>query len=159
MVRGSGEPQRAKHLRNTVPYRKIMNGEGLVNKVISLGQAHGEKTLFKNGWLAFTGFSWLIKGFNNNINDVKERYCNLKLSSACTATERRVEWSIAYTAQKSYSFKNIIQFKIHNYVSCYVSYPQYTNDFTEKLHSIHSGQIQFKLCIALLFLSRKAYKK
>ena len=49
MVRGSGEPQRAKRLRNTVPYRKIMNGEGLVNKVISLGQAYGEKTLFKNG--------------------------------------------------------------------------------------------------------------
>ena len=52
-----GETQRVKLLRNTVSYRKILNGKGFANKVISLGQAHGEKTLFKNGKLAFPGFS------------------------------------------------------------------------------------------------------
>lgn len=71
----------------SVPYRNIMNGESLPNKVNILGQAHGEKTLLKNSNLAFPGFSWLNKGFNNNINDVKKRKSDLKLSGACIVTE------------------------------------------------------------------------
>ena len=87
IVSASGEAQRAKLLRKSVPYRKIINGESLPNKVNSFGQAHGEKTLLKNSNLAFPIFSWLNKGFNNNKNDVKERNCDLKLSSACILTE------------------------------------------------------------------------
>ena len=67
--------------------KKIMTGEGLPDKIVNLGDIFGEIQSVAIDNSAVTKFSWLVKAFINNKNELKERNLNLKLNSACAVTE------------------------------------------------------------------------
>ena len=58
-----------------------MAGQGLPNKTAALDD-YGEAPLVTVGDSAFPRFSWLVKAFDGNTGDQKERNYNPKLSSA-----------------------------------------------------------------------------
>ena len=64
----------------------ICNDGGVSNKSLSLGNA-GEIPLITIGDSAFPRLPWLIKAFNENTRDPKEKYLNKKLYSARVVTE------------------------------------------------------------------------
>ena len=64
----------------------VSNGGGILNKSVSLGNA-SETPLITIGDSSFPRLSWLIKAFNENTRDPKEKYFNKKLCSARVVTE------------------------------------------------------------------------
>ena len=56
----------ARLLRYTRVYRDIINGSGIPDKAINLGNDVGEIPLVTIGDSAFPRFPWLLKGFNEN---------------------------------------------------------------------------------------------
>ena len=114
-VGAPGSTHDARFLRNTSLYRKILHGDALPNKTVNLGDDYGEIPLVTIGDSAFPRFPWLVKGFNSNTIDPKERLYNLKLSSACVVTENaygmlKSRFRILYkkTEMKVFNLKYII---------------------------------------------------
>ena len=95
-----GSTHDARLLRHSSLYKDISNGDGIPNKSIDLGDA-GKIPLATVGDSAFPRLSWLIKGFNENTRDPKERYFNKKLCSARVVTENaygmlKSRWRLLY---------------------------------------------------------------
>ena len=65
----------------------IISGSDLPNKTVDLCPPYGKIPLVTIGDSAFPRCPWLIKGFNSNTDNLKERLYNLKLSSARAVTE------------------------------------------------------------------------
>ena len=79
----------------------IISGSDLPNETVDLCTPYGEIPLVKIGDFAFSRFPWLMKGFNSNTVNLKERLYNLKLSSALAVTENacgmlKSRWQILY---------------------------------------------------------------
>ena len=76
----------ARFLRHTGLSRKIMAGQGLPNKTVILDD-YGKIPLVTVGDSTFSRFSWLVKAFNSNTGDEKEKNYSLKLNSPRVVTE------------------------------------------------------------------------
>ena len=82
----TGSTHDARLLRHCSLFRTICNGDGIPNKSVSLGNA-GEIPLITTDDSAFPRLPLLIKAFNENTRDPKEKYFNKKLCSARVVTE------------------------------------------------------------------------
>ena len=85
-----GAPQSthdARFLRNTCLFKQILNGQGLPDKIVNLGDEYDKIPLVTIGDSAFPRFSWLLKNCNCNPNDKRERSYNIKLNSARVVTQ------------------------------------------------------------------------
>lgn len=109
-----GSTHDARLLRHTSLFRDITNGAGIPNKCINLGEA-GEIPLVTIGDSAFPRLQWLVKGYNENTRDEKERYFNKILSSARVVTENaygmlKGRWRLIYKKCecKLYNVKYVI---------------------------------------------------
>ena len=78
-----GSTHDARLLRHTTIFHPIENYVDIPNKTIDLGEA-GEIPLITPGDSAFSSLTWLIKGFNKNTCDSKERYLNKEMHFAST---------------------------------------------------------------------------
>ena len=79
-----GSTHDAKFLRNTVLLKQILNGQGLPDKTSHLGEEYDKIPLVTIGDFRL---SWLLKNFNCNTNDERERYYNIKMNSARVVIE------------------------------------------------------------------------
>ena len=73
-------------LRQPTLFQEISRGNIISNKDINLGDT-GEIPLVTKGYSAFPRLQWLIKGFNENTRDQKEKYFNRKLCSTRVVSE------------------------------------------------------------------------
>ena len=110
-----GSTHDARLLRYSNVYRDIINGEGIPDKAIDLGVGAGEIPLITIGDSAFPRFPWLVKMFNENTRDLKERFFNKKCCSARVVTENcygmmKGRWRIIYKKCecKLYNIKYVI---------------------------------------------------
>ena len=81
----TGEPgstHDARLLRYSTLFKDIQCGVGIPNESIILGD-FGEIPLVTIGDTAFPRLEWLLKCFNENTRDLKERYYNKKLCMIC----------------------------------------------------------------------------
>ena len=69
-VGAPGSTHYARLLRNTDLFKQILDGQGLPDKTVDLGGEHGNIPLVTIGDSAFPRFSWLLKNFNCNTNDI-----------------------------------------------------------------------------------------
>ena len=81
-----GSTHDARLLTHCSLLRTICNGGGIPNKSVSLMNA-GEIPLITIGDSKFPRLPWLIKAFNKNTRDPKEKYFNKNLCSARVVTE------------------------------------------------------------------------
>ena len=81
-----GSTHDAGFLRHCSLFRTICSGGRIPNKSVSLTNA-GEIPPINTGDGAFPRLPWLIKAFNDNTRDSKEKYFNKKLYSARVVTE------------------------------------------------------------------------
>ena len=65
----SGSTHDARFLRNTGLFKQILNGKGLPEKTVDLGDEYGKIPLVTIGDSTFARFPWLLKNFNCNTND------------------------------------------------------------------------------------------
>ena len=86
-VNAPGSTHDARLLKFSKFYEKTLQGIGLPNKTVSLGEDLGEIPLVTIGDSAFPRHAWLVKGFNENTVDPRERYFNKKLCSARVVSE------------------------------------------------------------------------
>ena len=96
-----GSTHDARFLRNTGWFKQILNGLGLPDKTVDLGDEYGKIPLVTIGDSAFSRFSWLLKNFNCNTNNERERYFGIKLNSTRVVTENcygmlKSRWRILY---------------------------------------------------------------
>ena len=82
-----GSVDDARLLRRASLFQQICRGEKIPNKTIILGDDIGEIPLLTIGDSAFSRFEWLIKRFNEQTRDSKERLLDTKLCSARVVTE------------------------------------------------------------------------
>lgn len=82
-----GSTHDARLLRNSPIFTQICKGEKIPKKTICLDEEIGDIPLVTIGDSAFPSLEWLIKSFNENTRDPKERYFNKKLRSARVVTE------------------------------------------------------------------------
>ena len=85
-VGAPGSTHDSRMLRSTSLYEKIISGNILPDKGITLGD-FGNMPLVTIGDTAFPKHAWLLKGYNEDTRDPKQRYFNAKLSSALVAAE------------------------------------------------------------------------
>ena len=78
-VGAPGSTHDATFLRNTGLFKQILNGQGLPDKTVDLGNEYGKIPLVTIRDSAFPRFSWLRKNFNYNTKDERERYYNIIL--------------------------------------------------------------------------------
>ena len=105
-----GSTHDARLLRHSALFQKIVNDDAIPNKAIDLGDA-GVIPLVTIGDSAFPRLPWLIKGFNENTRDPKERYFNKKLCSARVAYGMmKGRWRLLYKKCecKLYNIKYVI---------------------------------------------------
>ena len=81
-IGGPGSTHYARFLHNTGLFKQILNGQGLPDKTIDLGDEYGKIPLVTTGDSAFPRFLWLLKNLNCNTNDERERYYSIKMNSA-----------------------------------------------------------------------------
>ena len=74
-------------LCNTDLFKQIFNGQSFPGKTVDLGDEYGKISLVTIRDSAFARFSWLLKNFNCNTNDARERYYNIKMNSSGVITE------------------------------------------------------------------------
>ena len=125
-VGAPGRTHDARFLRNTRLFKQILNGQGLPDKIVDLGDEYGKIPLVTIGDSAFPRFSWLLKNFNCNTNDERESYYNINMNSARVVTENcygmlKSRWRILYKKAESkvFNLKYIIMacVMLHNF--CY----------------------------------------
>ena len=90
----------ARLLRESTVYRQILNGGGIPQRTLALGD-YGEIPLTTIGNDAFPKFSWLIKCYNDDTRDAQQKYFNKKLRGARVVTEHaygmlKGRWRILY---------------------------------------------------------------
>ena len=83
----AGSTQDARFLRNTGFSKQVLQGKGVPDKSLYLGEENEETLLTVIGDSAFARLSCSLKSFNPMTDDPKERYYNLILSSAQVVTE------------------------------------------------------------------------
>ena len=81
-----GSTHDARMLRSTAIYENILAGNVIPDKAITLGE-FGDIPLVTIGDSAFPKHSWLLKGYNEDTRDPKQRFFNKKLYSARVVTE------------------------------------------------------------------------
>ena len=86
-VGAPGSTHDVRFLRNTGLFKQILNGQGLPDKTVALGDEYGKIPLVTIGDSAFLRFSCFLKNFNRNINDERENYYNIKINNARIVTE------------------------------------------------------------------------
>ena len=99
-VDAPGSTQDTRLLKESSIFHKILKGDVLLYRVISLGD-FGYVPLVTVGDSAFPQFSWLIKGYNENTRDKQQRYFNKRLCGARVVTENaygilKGRWCIPY---------------------------------------------------------------
>ena len=82
-----GSAHDARFLRNVHILKQILNGQGLPDKTVDFGYEYGKVPLTTTGDSLFSRFSWLLKNFNCNTNDERERYYIKNLNSARVVRE------------------------------------------------------------------------
>ena len=109
-----GSTHEARLLRHCSLFCIICNGGGIPNKSVSIGNA-GEIPLITIGDSAFPRFHWLIKAFNENTRDPKEKYFNKKLCSSRGVSEnaygmQKGRWLLTYKKCecKLYNVRHVI---------------------------------------------------
>ena len=85
-VGSPGSTGDASFLRSTGLFKQILNRQSLPEKTVDLGDEHDKIPLVAIRVLAFPSFSWLLKNFNCNSNDERERYYDIKMNSARVVT-------------------------------------------------------------------------
>ena len=85
-VGAPGSTHDATLLRKSSIYREILDGGCIPERKIKLGD-QGEIPLVSIGDSAFPRYPWLIKGYNENTRDQKQRYFNKRLCGARVVTE------------------------------------------------------------------------
>ena len=101
-------------LGNIGLFKQILNGQGLPDKTVDLGDEYDNIPLVAIGDSTFPRPSWLLKNFNSNTNDEREKYYNIKMKSARAVTEICYgvlsRWLILYKKEQSkvFNFKYII---------------------------------------------------
>ena len=108
-VGAPGSTHDARFLRSTGLFKQILNGQGLPDKTVDLGDEYGKIPLVTIGDSAFPRFSWLLNNFNCNTNDERERYYNIKMNSTRVVTENyygmlKSRWRIPYKKAESKIF-------------------------------------------------------
>ena len=108
-VGAPGRTHDARFLRNTGLFKQNLNGQGLPDKTVDLGDEYGKIPLVTIGDSAFPRFSCLLKNFNRNTNDERERYYNIKMNSVRVVTENcygmlKSRWRILYKKAESRVF-------------------------------------------------------
>ena len=84
------------------------------NKTVDLGDEYDNIPLVTIGDSAFPRLSWLLKNFNSNTNNEREKYYNIKIKSAGAVIEICYgvlsRWLILYkkVQSKLFNFKYII---------------------------------------------------
>ena len=108
-------------LRNTALFKQILNGQGLPDKIIDLGDEYGKIPLVTIRDSDFPRFSWLRKNFNYNTKDERERnrYYNIKMNSTRVVTENcygmlKSLWRIYYKKAESRVFNYATYMILHN---------------------------------------------
>lgn len=111
----AGSTEDARFLRNTRFSKQILQGKGVPDKSLYLGEENGEMLLTVIGDSAFARLSCSLKSFNSVTENPKERYYNLILSSAQVVTKNAYgilngRWRILYikTEMKLQNLKYII---------------------------------------------------
>ena len=114
-VNAPGSTHDARLLKFSKFSKKTLQGIGLPNKTVSLGEDLGEIPLVTIGDSAFPRHAWLVKGFNENTVDPRERYFDKKLCSARVVSENcygmcKGRWRILYkkTESRKHNLKYII---------------------------------------------------
>ena len=82
-----GSTHDARLLRRSKAFTDIVSGNALPDKAIILSEDIGDIPLITIGDSAFPRYSWLLKMFNENTQDPKEKYFNKKLCSARVVAE------------------------------------------------------------------------
>ena len=100
-VNAPGSTHDARLLRHSAAFLGITDGQCIPDKTIHLGEKFGEIPLVTIGDSAFPRHSWLLKCYNENTKDEKERLFNDKLRSARVVTENcygmfKGRWRILY---------------------------------------------------------------
>ena len=110
-----GSKYDASFLHHTGLFKQALNAQGLPAKTVDLRDEYGKILLFTIGDSAFPRFSWLLKYFNCNTNDERERYYSIKVINARVVTENcygilKSCWRILYkkVELKIFNLKYII---------------------------------------------------
>ena len=123
-VGAPGSTGDARFLCSTGLFKQILNRQGLPDKTVDLGDEYGKIPLVAIGDLAFPSFSWLLKNFNCNTNDERERYYDIKMNSARVVTVNcygmlKSHWRILYKKAESkvFNVKYVIMacMMLHNF--------------------------------------------
>ena len=119
-VGAPGSTHDATFLRNTGLFKQILNGQGLPDKTVDLGNEYGKIPLVTIRDSAFPRFSWLRKNFNYNTKDERERYYNIKMNSTRVVTENcngmlKSLWRILYKKAESRVFNYATYMILHNF--------------------------------------------
>ena len=122
-VGAPGSTHDARLLRYTSLYREIMDGGGIPNKHIRLGD-FGNIPLVTIGDSAYPSFPWLLKMYNESTTtDHQHKYFNKRLCSARVVTENcygmlKGRWRILYkkTEIRKFNLKYVIMscIMLHN---------------------------------------------
>ena len=99
-----GNTHDARFLRNTGLFKQILNGQSFPDKTVDLRDEYRKIPLAIVGDSAFPRFSWLLKNFNCNTNNERERYYHIKINSTRVVTENcygmlKSRWQILYKKQ------------------------------------------------------------
>ena len=99
-----GNTHDARFLRNTDLFKQILNGQSFPDKTVDLRDEYRKIPLAIVGDSAFPRFSWLLKNFNCNTNNERERYYHIKINSTRVVTENcygmlKSRWQILYKKQ------------------------------------------------------------
>ena len=82
-----GSTHDARLLRCSKVFKDVIAGDAIPDKAIDLGDGIGGIPLVTIADSAFPRFAWLLKMFNENTQDPKQRYYNEKLCSARVVSE------------------------------------------------------------------------
>ena len=104
-----GSAHDARFLRNVHILKQILNGQGFPDKTVDLGYEYCKVPLINIGESLFSRFSWLLKNFNCNTNDERERYYIKKPNNARVVRENcygmfKSRWRILYKKAESKVF-------------------------------------------------------
>ena len=104
-----GSAHDARFLRNVRILKQILNGQGLPDKTVDFGYEYCKVPLINIGESLFSRFSWLLKNFNCNTNDERERYYIKKSNNARVVRENcygmfKSRWRILYKKAESKVF-------------------------------------------------------
>ena len=109
-----GNTHDARFLRNTALFKQILNGQSFPDKTVDLRDEYRKIPLAIVGDSAFPRFSRLLKNFNCNTNNERERYYHIKINSTRVVTENcygmlKSRWQILYKKQNQrFSILNIL---------------------------------------------------